>query len=154
MQRENRLRSHQDFNRVYRKGKRAATRHLAIRALKVRTPRQTRSSERSEAPRPQQASGLEKPILKVKECADDPSSAPFSCAAPRFGISISKKVNKRAVVRNRIKRQLKAVLHRHLPNVSPGWQVVIVVRPPAVECSFDDFLRELDYLLKKLEIVT
>ena len=73
---------------------------------------------------------------------------------PHFGISISRKVSKRAVVRNRIKRQLLAIIRQYLPKIDPAWQVAIVVRPSAVECSFDDFLRELDYLLKKLEIVT
>lgn len=98
------------------------------------------------------------------------SSAPLCCPAVKglkradrakvreefvqFGISISKKVSKRAVVRNRIKRQLKAILRSYLPQISEYWQIVIVVRPAAIECSFDDFLRELEYLLKKLEIVT
>lgn len=86
--------------------------------------------------------------ISDRSAAEDPSALP-SC----FGISISRKVSKRAVVRNRIKRQLKAIIRRHLPNISPGWQVVIVVRPAAVECAFDDFLRELEELLKKLTIL-
>ncbi len=80
------------------------------------------------------------------------SSGLQACSGPHFGISISRKVSKRAVVRNRIKRRLQAIIYRHLPTIDPCWQVAIVVRPSAVECSFDDFLRELDYLLKKLEI--
>lgn len=56
-------------------------------------------------------------------------------------------------MRNRIKRQLKAIIRRHLPEIEPGWQVVIIVRPAAVECEFDDFLRELEYLLRKLKIL-
>lgn len=82
------------------------------------------------------------------ESADDVSSALSSC----FGISISRKVSKRAVIRNRIKRQISAIIQRNLRDIEPGWQIVIVVRPSAVECEFDDFLRELEYLLKKLKI--
>ena len=123
---QNRLRSSRDFSKVYRKGKRAATEHLVLRALKI---------------------GSDRP--KAKQSVDENSSALSSC----FGISISKKVSKRAVVRNRIKRQIKAVLRKKMPDISPGWQIVIVVRPSAIECDFADFLRELDYLLKKLKLL-
>ena len=79
------------------------------------------------------------------------SQAAVSFEGPQFGVSISRKVSKRAVVRNRIKRQLKAIIREHFIDVDPAWQIVIVVRPPAVECSFDNFLRELKYLLQKLD---
>ena len=140
---ENRLRSHKDFSRVHRKGKRAATKKLAVRALRVRTNKKD-SSKINELKQKNESAGVDSPAL-------------LSClptTPSRFGISISKKVSKRAVVRNRIKRQLKAAIQRYLPIIEPGWQVVIVVRPSAVECSFDEFLRELEYLLKKLGIVT
>ena len=172
-----RLKSNRDFGRVHRQGKRASTRHLAMRALKLAPPPKGKSkgkplktlvkgqlagnltdplSERSLTDSSTSAGGdppallLQGKNLKQKGiqqplCPDRPS---------QFGISISRKVHKRAVVRNRIKRQLKAIIRRYLPKIAPGWRVVIVVRPSAVECSFDDFLRELDYLLKKLEIVT
>ncbi|MEL6856002.1 MAG: ribonuclease P protein component [Cyanobacteria bacterium J06607_13] len=130
--RQNRLRSPRDFSRVYRRGKQAATRYLAVKAL----------YEKALSNKPNH---LDKADVKKTDRSD---------SGPRFGISISRKVSKRAVVRNRIKRQLKAVIHQHLPHIDPGWQVVIVVRPVSVECSFADFLRELEYLLKKLGIVT
>lgn len=133
---QNRLRSARDFGKVHRKGKRAAADALAVRALK-------------------QASVGQKLVLRAdgslldEQGVDEPLSAPSSC----FGISISKKVSKRAVVRNRIKRQLRAIIRDRLTNIRPGWQVVIVVRPSAVECDFADFLRELDDLLKKLKVM-
>ena len=71
----------------------------------------------------------------------------------KFGISISKKVSKKAVVRNRIKRQLKAVIRTHLKEIDPGWQVVIVVKPKAIECKYEHFLRELEKLLKETKII-
>ncbi len=142
---QHRLKSSRDFGKVHRKGQRAATQHLAVRALK-RTDqavgRQIKLRGRS---------GTE-PVTEqsVEESADGQPSALSSC----FGISISRKVSKRAVVRNRIKRQLKAVIRRYLPQLKTGWQVVIVVRAAAVECEFDDFLRELEYLLQKLRIMS
>ena len=66
----------------------------------------------------------------------------------KFGISISKKVSKKAVVRNRIKRQLKSAIMDNLPSIAPGGKIVIVVKPKAVECKYEHFLRELEELLK------
>ena len=70
-----------------------------------------------------------------------------------FGISISKKVSKKAVVRNRIKRQLKGVIRTHLQRIEPGWKIVIVVRPKAIECKYEHFLRELEELFKQTKII-
>ena len=65
----------------------------------------------------------------------------------RIGISISQKVSKRAVVRNRLKRQLRAVCRQLLPQLQPGWDLVIVVRPAALECDYHQFLQQLKQLL-------
>ena len=73
--------------------------------------------------------------------------------ATMFGISISKKVSKKAVVRNRIKRQIKGAIRTYLPSVDPGWKVVIVVKPKAIECKYEHFLRELEELLKQTKII-
>jgi ribonuclease P protein component len=71
----------------------------------------------------------------------------------RFGISISQKVSKKAVVRNRIKRQIKAALRKLMPQIERGWKVVIVVRSNAVECKYEHFLRELEQLLTNAKII-
>ena len=71
----------------------------------------------------------------------------------RIGISIGKKVSKKAVIRNRIKRQIHGVILQLLPRILDGWQIVIIVKPTAVECKYDHFLRELEELLKKTKII-
>lgn len=73
--------------------------------------------------------------------------------ATMFGISISKKVSKKAVIRNRIKRQIKGVIRTYLQSIAPGWKVVIVVKPKAIECKYEHFLRELEELLKQTKII-
>ena len=73
--------------------------------------------------------------------------------ATMFGISISKKVSKKAVVRNRIKRQIKGAIRTYLQSVNRGWKVVIVVKPKAIECKYEHFLRELEELLKQTKII-
>lgn len=75
------------------------------------------------------------------------------CLPTRIGISISQKVSKRAVVRNRIKRQLRAALHQLLPQLPSGWQLVIVVRPEAIQCDYRQFLQELEQLLADAEVL-
>jgi ribonuclease P protein component len=71
----------------------------------------------------------------------------------RIGISINQKVSKKAVVRNRIKRQIKAIFRQLLPIISPGWQLVVVVRQGAQECEYAQFLRELKQLLAEAEVI-
>jgi ribonuclease P protein component len=71
----------------------------------------------------------------------------------QIGISIGKKVSKKAVIRNRIKRQIRSALRELLPHISPGWKAIVVVRPTALECKYEHFLRELKQLLIKADII-
>ncbi|MEM8505043.1 MAG: ribonuclease P protein component [Cyanobacteria bacterium P01_D01_bin.1] len=152
---QNRLKSSRDFSRLYRKGQRAATKHLAVRVLKVTAPKVGALKVKKTLGNAKGVDGSPStPSSRMQAHASTSACTKPQYSGPQFGISISRKVSKRAVIRNRIKRQLRAIIHQYLSTIDPDWQVVIVVRPPAVECSFDDFLRELEYLLKKLKIVT
>lgn len=71
----------------------------------------------------------------------------------QFGISVSQKVSKKAVKRNRIKRQLQGIINTCLPRIGLGYQVVIVVKRNAMECKYEHFLRELKELLINAEII-
>jgi len=70
----------------------------------------------------------------------------------RFGITISQKVSKRAVVRNRLKRQVRAALQTLMPRLQPGLWIVIILRVAALECDYWQFLRELEQLFTELEV--
>ncbi|WOD39195.1 ribonuclease P protein component [Nodosilinea sp. E11] len=70
----------------------------------------------------------------------------------RVGVVVSLKVHKRAVVRNRLKRQVRAALRTLLPRLNPGFWIVISLKPEAVECEYAEFLRELEQLFTKLEV--
>jgi ribonuclease P protein component len=72
----------------------------------------------------------------------------------KIGISVSTKVSKRAVVRNRLKRQILAASYQLLPKIASGWRLVIVVKPIAAEskCGSQQFLQELEQLLAKAEV--
>lgn len=121
----NRLRRDREFSAVYRKGIRRNSPHLTLRAL--------RNSNKAEW--------------------DQQQTSLKSLSATRIGISISLKVSKRSVVRNRIKRQIRAALRQMLPRLSPGWNLVIVVRPTAEECNYAEFLQELEQLLVEAEVL-
>jgi ribonuclease P protein component len=79
----------------------------------------------------------------------------------RIGISVSQKVSKRAVVRNRIKRWLRAACRCLLMELQPGWDLVIGVRPqtlpgqesPVLECDYQQFLQELKQLLAEAKLL-
>lgn len=64
----------------------------------------------------------------------------------RYAISTSRRLGG-AVARNRVRRRLREIL-RHAPNrTGRGWDILIVVRPPAVEASFDELRAALERLL-------
>jgi ribonuclease P protein component len=129
----NRLKSRKDFQAVFREGTRRHGFYLTLRALKPLYAKQP---------------SLDTAInnTQVTDSAH--------LASTRIGISISTKVSKRAVVRNRIKRQITAALHNLLPKLSPGWRLVVVVKPTAAEskCVSPQFLQELEQLLAQAEV--
>jgi ribonuclease P protein component len=71
---------------------------------------------------------------------------------PRIGISISQKVSKKAVIRNRIKRQIRAIFREFLPSIPDGWKIVVMVKPGATECTFLEFRQAIQQLLNKAGI--
>ncbi|MCY7338013.1 MAG: ribonuclease P protein component [Chamaesiphon sp.] len=82
-----------------------------------------------------------------------PDASTENLPATRFGISVSQKVSKKAVIRNLLKRQVKAALRQLLPQIASGWSVVIGVRPSAQGCEYVEILRELEQLLTAAEVL-
>ncbi|TAH23483.1 MAG: ribonuclease P protein component [Oscillatoriales cyanobacterium] len=103
----NRLKHRKDFSAVYRKGMRRNSAHLSLRALR-----------------------------KPKSVTLAQPTAEKSLQPTRTGISISLKVSKRAVVRNRIKRQIRAALRHLLPRL-----------------NYAEILQELEQLLVEAEVL-
>jgi len=82
-----------------------------------------------------------------------PAEGENALPLPQVGISISQKVSKKAVVRNRIKRQIRGAFRELLPQLPRGWKLVVIVKPQAQGCKYEDFLRELRQLLIKSEVL-
>lgn len=129
----NRLKSRKDFQAVFREGIRCHSSHFTLRALRP-----------TDATKP----SLET-VINTQKATDSQK-----LTSTRIGVSISTKVSKKAVVRNRIKRQITAILHNLLPKLSPGWRLVVVVKPTAAEskCVSQQFLQELEQLLAQAEV--
>jgi ribonuclease P protein component len=58
-----------------------------------------------------------------------------------------------SMVRNRIKRQLRAIVRQLLPHFESGWDIIIVVYPNALQCDYAEFLQQLKQLLTQAEIL-
>lgn len=71
----------------------------------------------------------------------------------KIAISISRKISKKAVVRNKLKRWLRASIIQLLPQISPNWLIVISLKSIAEECKYEHFLQELEELLLKSGII-
>ncbi len=69
----------------------------------------------------------------------------------KFGAIISKKISKRAVDRNKIKRRLMEVLGKKLGNFRVGFRILFLIKKAALDTSVEDFGKEIDKLVNKLE---
>jgi ribonuclease P protein component len=67
----------------------------------------------------------------------------------RFGFAVGKSIGK-AVVRNRIKRQLRGAAADLLPN--EGWDVVIGASAAVKDVSFEDLAKEVRGLMRKADV--
>jgi ribonuclease P protein component len=109
--------------------------------------RLTRADEFSQVYRHGKQASTQHLVVKALEM---PESLTHGCS--RLGITISQKVSKRAVIRNRLKRQIRAVLQTFLQRLKPGFWIVIVLRSTAVKCDYWQFLQELEQMFLELEV--
>ena len=70
----------------------------------------------------------------------------------RYGISTGRRVGS-AVVRNRVRRRVHAVLRRLQPEIERGWDVLIVARPASASASQAELESALERLLRSAGLV-
>lgn len=68
----------------------------------------------------------------------------------RYGFIASVKVGK-AVIRNRLKRQLRNLVHQMDPDLAPGYDFVLIVRHHAGSAEFDQLEKDLKVVLGKAQ---
>ncbi len=67
----------------------------------------------------------------------------------RFAVVVSKKVSKRAVVRNRLRRLLHQAFIRNVPHLRPGHWLLLSLKPGAAQRSEDQLLQEWSDVLQR-----
>ena len=72
----------------------------------------------------------------------------------RFAMVAGVKVSKKAVVRNRLKRQVRAIVHTHLESIARGFDVAILIRKEAVGKNSEEFEKDLLKMLKKAKLLS
>lgn len=70
----------------------------------------------------------------------------------KIGFSVSKKIGG-AVVRNKVRRRLKAILSKVVADLKEGVLIVFVARPPAATASFDQLKSSVINLLKRAKLL-
>lgn len=79
--------------------------------------------------------------------------APNRLEVSRFAFVVSTKVSKKAVVRNRLKRQMRETVHEVLKDVKQGMDVVVMARKEAVDLEFSAIRESLLKALKKARLL-
>jgi ribonuclease P protein component len=75
---------------------------------------------------------------------------PNGLGISRYGLTVSRRVGK-AVVRNRVKRLLREIL-RQTP-LRPGWDMVLIARPPAARESYARIGESIQGLLRRAGVL-
>jgi ribonuclease P protein component len=96
-------------------------------------------------------------ILNNKDCFYNPFFSVYKLKNPktshlRYAISVGKKLGK-AVVRNRIKRQITAILDEINIDSCNNVDVFIIARVKVLELDYNSMLKQLRYLFKKHKLI-
>jgi len=75
---------------------------------------------------------------------------PTGLSLTRYGLSITRKVGN-AVQRNRLKRLLREIIR--LQVLKPGWDVVFIVRPEAVDVDYHRLEKSVTDLLARAQLL-
>lgn len=70
----------------------------------------------------------------------------------RFGIIVSTKISKKSVERNKLKRQIRAVLKQLDKRLVRGYDLIIIVLPAALNQEYGEISQELANILSKLRL--
>jgi ribonuclease P protein component len=70
----------------------------------------------------------------------------------RFCFIVSSKIDKRATVRNKIKRRLREIIRQNLEKIKPGFDIVIFAKVGIKDLDFFQLKEKLEQLLKKSKL--
>ena len=62
----------------------------------------------------------------------------------RFAFVVSLKVSKKSVLRNKIKRQLRAIIKKNILKIRPGFDFMLIAKPQIINQQFKEIEKEID----------
>lgn len=68
----------------------------------------------------------------------------------RLGITVSKKIDKRAAQRNKLRRRIKEIMRANKMWLKEAIDLVIIARPEATACSFAEIKQEIIHTLTRM----
>jgi len=79
---------------------------------------------------------------------------PSGLTISRFGIVVSKKVSKKAVARNRLRRQLSEIIRYNQKKIKPGFDVILIPKPGPAEFPFGELETGVNNLFLKAGLLS
>lgn len=70
----------------------------------------------------------------------------------RITVIVNTKVSKKAVERNRVKRQVRAIMIAELAHFKPGYDMIVICLPQIINQDFDNIKSNLQQAAKKLDL--
>lgn len=74
-------------------------------------------------------------------------------SASRFAVVVSKKVSRKATLRNRVKRRVRSAVYPLLSQIQPGYWIVFSARPSILTSSWEEVRQEVIRLLEKARLI-
>jgi ribonuclease P protein component len=68
----------------------------------------------------------------------------------RFGLVVSKRISKKAVIRNKIRREVYEAIRKQLEKISKGVRGIVLVRTAIVDKKAEEIEMEIGEIVKKL----
>lgn len=95
-------------------------------------------------------------FLPLKEIATDFKNFPqenLPANHSLFSVTVSLKVEKRAVRRNRARRRLYEIVRLNLPKIKPGWAVSFLVKKQILDKSYQQIEKEVLKAFKESNLI-
>ena len=97
-------------------------------------------------------------FLTIKVWKIEPEKYPrrkYQTTDLKIGFLVSKKVDKRAVMRNRTKRKMREVVRLLLLDnkIKPGFLIAVVAKPEVMVAEYADIERDIIFLLKRFGVL-
>ncbi|HPA25229.1 MAG TPA: ribonuclease P protein component [bacterium] len=67
----------------------------------------------------------------------------------RYGIVISLQVDKKAVVRNKLRRQIKNIIQKNEQKIKQGYDLMFLTKESLKKLNFQEIAQKIDFLYKK-----